>query len=297
MKCLVRIAAAFAAVATAFGAAAQTSAPLARITINTSRDRIMVPASVNGTSNLSFMLDTGFSMTMIHPDLPDPLKLRRVGEITVIGIAGEEKAPTYEGAVFDVGGVKYQPRRVGALTSDAGRRRRRDGIIGSGLFRQCVVEIDFARNQLVLYAPTNFAYAGTGEVIPLRFRRGGTTPIISATINGTNNSIIRGEFEIDSGCDSGVCLGHDFIAANHLLDDGQTRTGGKFGVGGGAQTRSGHLPQLQIGGMKIDKADTDFFIEGSPVDRGLAGHIGFGVLKHFKVIFDYSRRQMILEKP
>jgi hypothetical protein len=33
------------------------------------------------------------------------------------------------------------------------------------------------------------------------------------------------------------------------------------------------------------------------VDRGLAGHIGFGVLKHFKVIFDYSRRQMILEKP
>ena len=156
MKCLSKIAAAFAVVAMAFGVVAQTSAPLARISINTSRDRIMVPASVNGTSNLSFMLDTGFSMTMIHPDLPDSLKLRRVGEITVIGIAGEEKAPTYEGAVFDVGGVKYQPRRVGALTSDAGRRRRRDGIIGSGLFRQCVVEIDFARNQLVLYAPTNF---------------------------------------------------------------------------------------------------------------------------------------------
>ena len=283
-------------IATAFGATAQTSAPLARISMNTSRDRIMVPASVNGSSNLSFMLDTGFSMTMIHPDLPEPLKLRRVGDITVVGIAGEEKAPTYEGALFDIGGVKHQPRRVGALTSDAGRRRRRDGIIGSGLFRQCVVEIDFARNQLALYAPSSFTYAGKGEVIPLRFRRGGSTPIIAAVINATNGAVIRGEFEIDSGCDSGVCLGRDFIEAHHLLDDSETRAGNKFGVGGGTQTRNGHLPQLQIGSAKLDKPDTDFFLEGSPVDRGLAGHIGFGVLKHFKVIFDYSRRQMILEK-
>ena len=283
-------------IVTTFGAAAQTSAPLARISINTSRDRIMVPAKVNESNNLSFMLDTGFSMTMVHPELAESLKLRRVGEITVVGIAGDEKAPTYEGALFDIGGVKYAPRRVGALTSDAGRRRRRDGIIGSGLFRQCVVEIDFARNQLALYAPSNFTYAGKGEVIPIRFHRRGTTPIIDAVINTTNGAVVRGEFEIDSGCDSGVCLGHDFIEANRLLDDTQTRTGGKFGVGGGAQTRSGHLPQLQIGAAKIDRPDTDFFLEDSPVDRGLAGHIGFGVLKHFKVTFDYSRRQMILEK-
>jgi hypothetical protein len=295
-RAILKIIAAVVGVAAVISAVAQTSAPLARISISTSRDRIMVPAGVNEWNNLSFMLDTGFSMTMIHPDLPEQLKLRRVGEITVVGIAGEEKAPTYEGALFDIGGVKYQPRRVGALTSDAGRRRRRDGIIGSGLFRQCVVEIDFARNQLALYAPSNFTYAGKGEVISLRFRRGGTTPIIAAIINHTNGAAIRGEFEIDSGCDSGVCLGHDFIEANHLLDDGQTRAGGKFGVGGGAQTRNGHLPQLQIGAAKIDKPDTDFFLEGSPVDRGLAGHLGFGVLKHFKVIFDYSRRQMILEK-
>ena len=257
----------------------------------------MVPATLNGSNGLSFMLDTGFSMTMIHPDLPEPLKLQRVGEITIIGIAGDEKAPTYEGAVFEIGGAKYAPRRLAALTSDANRRRRRDGIIGSGLFRQYVVEIDFARKQLALYAPTNFSYAGKGEVIPLRFRRSSNTPLVNGTINATNGTTIRGEFEIDTGCDSGVCLGHDFIQENHLLNEDETRDGGKFGVGGGAKTRSGHLPQLQLGAIMIDKAQTDFFIEGSPVDRGLAGHIGVGVLNRFKVIFDYSRKQMILEKP
>jgi hypothetical protein len=66
-------------------------------------------------------------------------------------------------------------------------------------------------------------------------------------------------------------------------------------VGGGATTRNGHWPELQIGALRIAKPDIDFFLEGSPVDRGLAGHIGMGVLKNFKIIFDYSRRQMILE--
>jgi predicted aspartyl protease len=275
--------------------AAELPKPLTTVPLSLARDRIMVPAVLNSSNGLSFMLDTGFSTTMVHPDLPEPLKLRRAGEITIIGIAGDEKAPTYEGAVFEIGGVKFQPRRVAALTSDANRRRRRDGIIGSGLFRQFVVELDFERKQMALYSPSNFVYSGRGEIVPLRFRR--TTPIVSASINGTNGDPIRGEFEIDTGCDSGICLGHDFIEKYHLLKEDNTRAGGKVGVGGGTATRSGTLPQLQLGALKISKPQTDFFLEGSPVDHDMAGHIGFGVLKHFKVIFDYSRKQMILEPP
>ena len=278
---------------------ASSATPLATVPFAASRggDRVMVPVNLNGSNGLSFMLDTGFSMTMIHPSLAEPLRLRRAGEITIQGIAGEEQAPTYEGAIFNIGGVKYQPRRVAALSSDSNRRRRRDGILGSGVFRQFVVELDFKRREMILHAPTNFTYTGTGEVLPLRFRRSSTTPLITGVINRTNGTSIRGEFEIDTGCDSGVCLGHEFIEANHLLDHSGTQAAEKFGVGGGTQTRSGHLPQVQLGAIKIEKPETDFFIEGSPVDSGLAGHIGIGVLKHYKVIFDYSRKQMILGMP
>lgn len=271
--------------------------PLAKISIRLAPYRVMVPVSLNGSNALTFMLDTGFSMTMIHPTLAEPLRLRRAGDITVIGIAGEERAPVYEGAVLNLGGVEYAPRRVAALGSDGNRRRRRDGIIGSGLFRNYVVEIDFVRKQLLLYAPANFSYAGRGEIVPLRFRRGGTTPIVDAVIHSTNGAVIRGEFEIDTGCDSGVCLGHDFVKSHRLLDETATSESEKIGVGGGTETRSGHLPQLRLGAAKIDRPQTDFFLEGSPVDPGLAGHIGITSLNRFKVIFDYSRRQMILEKP
>ncbi|HEY0549215.1 MAG TPA: retropepsin-like aspartic protease [Verrucomicrobiae bacterium] len=274
---------------------APAAAPLATIPINTARERIMVPLTLNG-SNVSFKLDTGFSMTMIHPELAASLGLQRAGEITIMGIAGEERAPIYEGGIIDLGGVKYEPRRVAVLNPNA-TRRRIDGILGSGLFRQFVVEIDFAAKRLSLHARTNFSYSGQGEIVPLRFRRGHTTPIVSGTIFTTNGTQVRGEFEIDTGCDSGVCLGHDFVAANRLLADSETRGGVKVGVGGGVRTRSGHLPQLQLGNLKIEKADADFFLESSPVDEGLAGHIGMGVFKRFKVIFDYSRQQMILERP
>lgn len=274
-------------------ALATAATPLATIPISVARDRIMVPVTLNGSNGLSFMLDTGFSMTMVNPLLPEPLQLRRAGEITIAGIAGDEKAPTYEGAVFEIGGLKYQPRRVAALSSDSNRRRRRDGILGSGVFRQFVVELDAQHQQLRLYAPSNFTYQGRGEVIPLRFSS--TTPVIRATVHTTNGTAVQAEFEIDTGCDSGVCLGHEFIEAHQLLNRADTRDGGKFGVGGGTETRSGHLPQLQIGALKIDRPQTDFFLEGSTVDRKFAGHIGMGVLKHFKVTFDYSRKQMILE--
>ena len=187
------------------------SEPIARVHFSSSRERVMVPVRMNGSNGLSFLLDTGYGITMIHPELAEPLQLRRAGQITIAGIAGDEKAPTFEGAVIDIGGAKYEPRRVAALTSESSRRRRRDGILGSGLFRQFVIEIDFAGKQLSLYAPSNFTYGGKGEVIPMRFRRGGTTPIISASVPGTNNVLIPAEYEIDTGCDSSICLGHDFI--------------------------------------------------------------------------------------
>jgi hypothetical protein len=51
-------------------------------------------------------------------------------------------------------------------------------------------------------------------------------------------------------------------------------------------------PPFQLGKLTLDNLSANCFLEGSPVDDGLAGHIGIGAAP--KVIFDYSER-MILE--
>ena len=58
-------------------------------------------------------------MTTVHPELVETLQLRRVGNMTIIGIAGDERAETYSGAGFDFGGATYSPRRVVVLPSSS----------------------------------------------------------------------------------------------------------------------------------------------------------------------------------
>jgi predicted aspartyl protease len=261
------------------------------VPIESRRGHVMVPVRV-GTNTFSFLLDTGYGVTMIRADHAKALQLRRAGRITIVGIAGEEPADMFEGPTFQVGTMEWKPRRVAALSIEQGRSRRRDGILGSSFFRSFVVEVDAKAKSLTLHHATNYIYTGNGEVLPLRFK--GSTPIVEGTLVLTNGMEIKTEFEIDTGCTGGLCIGKHFVEEHGLAAAG--REGERRGVGGGARTRSGSIPELRLGRIKIQKPSADFFLEGSPVDPPLAGHVGADVLKPFKVIFDYSRKQMILER-
>ncbi len=258
---------------------------------------VIVRARANATNagELSFKLDTGFGVTTVHPDLAETLQLKRAGSLTIIGIAGKEQAGSFAGASFDFGGATYSPRRVAVIPSDGERRRRnRDGILGASFFRRFVVELDPTSHMMTLHEPGEFQYTGKGEIIPLEFPK--DTPVVEAGIHFRNRPPVRARFEIDSGCDGALCLGHDFAEANRL---GETTDAGRNdsrqGVGGSVNTRHAQLHQFQLGKLILDNLPANCFLEGSPVDDGLAGHIGMGVLRRFKVIFDYSRKRMILE--
>jgi hypothetical protein len=276
---------------------AQTNQPtaLAEVPLKTRNGDLLVETRINGSEPLLFKLDTGFGVTTIHPNRVESLNLERVGHMTIIGIAGEEQADTYAKAVFDFGGATYSPRLIASLPSEARRRwRKRDGILGEGFFRRFVVEIDVGKQRLRLYEPKSFDYQGSGEVLPITFKR--DTPIIDATITREGRAPIAGRFEIDTGCDGDLCIGHEFVAANHLLDEGSAaQSDTRRGVGGGAEIRTGTLSELQMGKLVVKKPSANFFLEGSPAGEGQAGHIGLGVLEHYKMIFDYSRLRIILE--
>jgi len=257
------------------------------------RGHVMIPVRVNDTNSRPFMLDTGYGMTMLEPGLAESLQLRRTGQITIVGIAGEAPAGVYEGPRLDFGGVSWTPRCVAAFPVDTGGRRR-SGILGAGFFRRFVVEIDQRTKRVTLHEPASFEYSGDGEILPLRFLR--DTPIVSASLGAAGGKTIEGEFELDTGCDSCLCLARDFTAKNGLAPaSGDSRGGGRSGVGGGAGSRIGRLESLQFGRLRVEQPEANFFQQGSPAAEGLAGHIGIEALRNFRAIFDYSRRRLILE--
>jgi hypothetical protein len=283
-------------VAALAAALAQTNAAssFVEIPIKTRNGDLLVEARINHSEPLWFKLDTGFGITMLNPSRVEPLRLERVGKMTIVGIAGEEEAATYRGAVFDFGGLSYEPRRVAVLPSEAGRRwRKRDGILGAGFFRRFVVEIDADKERVRLFEPGPFTYTGSGEILPLEFKQ--DTPIVEATLVPPGADPIQGRFEIDTGCDDCVCLGHDFVAAHRLLES-RNASDTRRGIGGSAEIRPGLLAELRLGKLVVKNPSANFFVEGSPAGDGQAGHIGLGALQRFRMIFDYSRRRLILEE-
>lgn len=266
-----------------------------RLPLEIRRGAALVKARVNGVEPLRFKLDTGFGVTTIHPELVDSLGLIPAGSLTIHGIAGQEKARYYAGATFDFGGAHYSPRRVAVIPSDAQRpRRARDGILGAGFFRRFVVELDSAAKRLTLHEAAAFDYRGPGEIVPLQFHE--DTPLVEATIKFPDEPPIVARYEIDSGCDGALCLGHDFVKSNRLDElTASRRNGSRTGVGGSVDTHEGRLPEFRLGAQIHTNVAANFFAAGSPTGEGYAGHIGYGLLREFKVIFDYSRRRMILE--
>jgi predicted aspartyl protease len=258
------------------------------------RGHIMVPAQVDRTNSLSLLLDTGYGISMLSPQFIEAFGLKRTGKITIVGIAGEEPAGVFEGPTFDFGGATWKPRRVAAFPTDAQTRsRQRDGILGSAFFRRFVVEIDSVRKKILLHEPDTYRYDGTGEIIPIRFKS--STPIMDASVHLPDGTKVATAFEIDTGCDGALCIGKHFVQAHGLPETNNKNSTDRSGVGGSTRIRSGHLARLQIGKIKIEKPAADFFLEGSPVDAPLAGHIGWNLLREFKVIFDYKRKRIILE--
>ena len=258
------------------------------------RGHVMVSAKVDGSNSLSLLLDTGYGMTMLHPDHVENLGLRRTGRVTIVGIAGEEPAGVFEGPAFDFSGTTWKPRRVAAFPADnQPRSRRRDGILGSSFFRRFVVELQPVGKTIALHQPDAFEYSGDGERLPLTFK--GSTPIIDTVVRLPDNTQVKAQFEIDTGCDGALCIGKHFVEAHRLASAENSTAGGRRGVGGSIRVRHGHLPQLALGKMVIEKPEASFFLENSPAEAPLAGHIGWNLLKQFRVIFDYSRKQLILE--
>ena len=262
------------------------------------RGHVLIPAGVAGTNSQPFILDTGYSMTMLPAGLGDTLQLRHNGHVTIVGIAGEEQASVFEGPLMNFTGLTWTSRRVGGFPRPepgSNRNRWREGILGSGFFRRFVVQIDQRAKTVSLENPESFSYSGDGGILPLRFKRGSNTPIVSASLNAASGHEVKGDFEVDTGCDSSLCLASDFSEKNHLVPP-DSRSSSRSGVGGGTRTRASRLDSLDLGPMRIERPSAEFFVEGSPAAEGLAGHIGLEAFRDFNAIFDYSRQRLILER-
>jgi hypothetical protein len=292
-----------------------------RIPFKLHNNLIYVQLSINNSRPLSFILDTGASHIInIRRAQALGLQLRAAGQTSGVGEKYVDVS-TAEGVTFRLPGVSLSQQRVAALSlesvedctnritadSQGGiiqhqqsvsgiERQVIDGVLGHQFFTRFVVEIDYAAQRINLYEPGSFKYSGAGEVIPLEI--GQSHIYVRSQITPLGRGPLMGRFMIDTGAATAIVLNSPFIKINNLIP--LTERAIPFtgcGIGGDTEMLISTVAGLRLGRVNIVNPITMFSraADGVLASSDFDGLIGDAVLRHYKVIFDYSRRRMILE--
>ena len=266
----------------------------------------MLEARIKGEGPFRLVLDSGASGTVIEAELARSLGLDVEGastrrstsvnsEVTIAQIRGGVEFGVAPG--LDV----HIPYVYAAPVTSASRimiGEHIDGIIGSELFFRYVVEVDYEAKELTIHDPDTYRYEGDGTTFDLTFATPGERlPFVKAAlVNGERR--LDTEVLVDSG---GQTMGTVGLSSrqdwNRLLSDEQAvvevlgATGLSDEVEGTTHDAFATvMSSLSIGEFELAQPLVAFSPGGPSIPL-----IGATVLHRFTAIFDYSRKQLILE--
>jgi predicted aspartyl protease len=261
-------------------------------------NEILFEMRVNNSAPLLALFDTGASISLIDSQRANSLGLNSQGELGASAQGGTVSVALINGVTFNFPGAHISDRTVASTSLEPieeGLGRKIDLVLGSDVIKRFVVEVDYANKLLKLHDPGRYRYTGRGQSIPLTIDK---IPFVNAKIATAQGTFVEGRFLIDTGADGTVELNRPFVEANRLLNNQKTIEASGAGLGGTQKTLVGRAKALQLGGFKLNNILVTFLqdSEGAGADSDSAGLIGSEILGRFKVIFNYQRQQMILER-
>ena len=271
----------------------------------TSYGGIFLQARVNNSPPMWFALDSGASSPfVINSTEVTALGLKLRGAVSLEGGAGPNtyEASQTSGLTIALEHKEFTDQRALVMSLrlvEEQLGRSLDGLVGLDLFLHYVAEIDYADKKLRLYDPQSFAYHGVGESVPLTLRDGHF--FVPAVIDMPSRGKLTGQFVVDTGgCLMTVVLTTPFAHRNNLpaLKQKTILDRSIAGLGGETRLLVGRASSFKIGSSVVPSPliyisqDKGGALASSEYD----GVIGTEILSRFKIIFDYQRHRLILER-
>ena len=274
----------------------------ASIPFRVDHGNLFVEVLINGTGPHEFLLDTGSPVTAVDRGLARKLGL----DIESVGMAsgaGGDSVPA--GRVRGVG-IRLDGEEVAddegayvlpldSLMSPTADRTV-DGVVGYPFFRGRVVELDFDAGVLHVHDPERFRYAGPGHRLSMRVRGGWA--LLEAVADLPDIGPTPVELMVDLGSRGNVLFTTPFVRRYRLdqsLRDTARATVG-MGLGGAARFLLARIDGVQLGSLWIPDVVAGFSTGQALPFVQFGGILGTGVLRHYRVVMDYHREEMILEE-
>lgn len=248
---------------------------------------------LNGRSTANVMLDTGASGLTISRKTAEKAGAKKLSEHSLEGVGSGGAAAGYEAWLdkVSIGDFEFHDCHVHVspnMSSDY------DGLIGTDVFEQYLVTIDFPARKLRLArttsSPEDPSTPSEGGD-PLQFYRIGHILLMPTSVGDT----AHGLFAIDSGA-SANSISPVIARQVSTVRDSRVPVNGMSGRV--SNVYSADQTTLQFGRFRQTHEDiVTFDVHGLSKDLGVevSGFIGFPTLKKMKVLIDYRNGRVDFE--
>ena len=169
------------------------------------------------------------------------------------------------------------------------------GILGYEVFKEYVIQIDYAGGTVDFHDPARYAAPTDAEIVPIAIED--QAPFVRSEILGPSGSTAA-RLEFDTGQTGALTLVRPFVDQHRLLEPGQPEvriTTGALLPGQIAATVT------RVNGLKLGRFTLGHLVaniaptaEAAGLSGETVGILGGAMLKRFAVTIDYSRNQVIL---
>jgi predicted aspartyl protease len=262
-------------------------------------------ATIDGAGPFWLTVDTGATLTVIDPRTAGRLGLqvRDIGPRQDVGTAsGPTSMGTTRRAAIRVGDLAlFTPQRLFVVAVSANEEllgHRVDGVLGTDFLSRHVLELDYRAGSVTAHDPGAFEHVGREAPIAISLER--NRLIAPATLTLPDGDTLSARLLIDTGSNTRLTLNAPFVRRYRLIERFPSATlTASYGINGLTTSPLITARSLALGAASIEHPNTGLSREtsGLHASADFDGIIGAELLKAFRVIVDYPRRQLILESP
>jgi len=274
------------------------------IPVQVASNLVYVQGQVNDSRQMSVVLDTGASLSIIVPAVAKEIGLHASGSAQASGLGhGSSESLQIventhlkwgnEGSELQLSGQRIAILSVGYVAEQVGRPT--EALFGSNVFKNFRVTVDYEAERATFDSSTS-PLAVAGESIPIKIL--GDTPFVTASLLCPDGSRINGLFLLDSGTTGSLILNKAFLAAHPEITAGRSIVDfpSVQAVGGAIDLKLVRIAGLEVGSFPLKEpvAAVPQSSTGVLSNPEIAGFIGAEIMRRFTVTWDYANRRMSL---
>ncbi|MBN1211960.1 MAG: aspartyl protease family protein [candidate division Zixibacteria bacterium] len=268
-----------------------------KVPFHIDRNRIIIPAAVNGSRPLRLILDTGMGFDgvyLFHKEVLDLIDTTGAIEVRIPGAgSGEASAATMtETGRIEFGDITINDQRVLVSHSANTQTFPTDGVTGWNFFGHYIVEIDYDK-QCILLRDTAYVHSDSSWlVLPIELKKG--LPFLEVKVEVVEGELVPMTVYIDlASGDALELLVHP--GQKFTLPDNLTKSYLGTGLSGDINGHHGRSHRLQIGKYELNDIATAFAPAGvRSKQEGADGILGNDLMRRFNIIFDYPHSRLFI---